>query len=115
VVAFIESDECRLIDEKFSSSHVTDKTKDKSMAIKTDKAVKAVKTDKAIKTDKPVNVVKVNKVVKIVQTEKAKSRRLSKSQRKHIRRMKEAARKPDPVQNQPTKSPRKPKAAVQES
>jgi len=84
-------------------------------AVKTEKLAKTVKTEKVVKSDKPVETIKVNTAVKTVKTKKATSRRLSKSKRKHIRRMKEAARRPDPVQNQPAKSPRKPNAVVKES
>jgi len=79
------------------------------MAGKADKLVKTIKTDKSIKA------VEADKTDKAVKTDKIKSRRLSKSLRKHNRRLKEAARQPEPTQNQSQKAPRKPKAPADES
>jgi hypothetical protein len=108
----------------------------KSMAIKTPKTVKAgkpaktdkivkavkiVKSEKAVKAVKPAQAVKINKTIRLINEDKPvksfkiKARRLSKSVRKHNRRLKEAARHPDPAQNQPAKSARKPKASGSES
>ena len=78
---------------------ITDKVEEAVMTEnkkKSDKAEKTIKAEKAATTDKAEKTIKIEKATttdKVEKTVKTKTKRLSKGQRKHVRRMKQVARK----------------------